>query len=81
MAHRHAVERRVEPLQHRSERRRHQVEDDEQDVTHPAAETGTDTEPGVSADAEDLLDEIDDVLGEIENPEAWLSSYVQKGGE
>ena len=30
---------------------------------------------------DDLLDDIDDVLSEIGNPEQWVREYVQKGGQ
>lgn len=45
------------------------------------AERGKD-EPGDSSQQiDDLLDDIDEVLGEIENPEAWVQAFVQKGGQ
>lgn len=47
----------------------------------PVSEVKADTKDGVKAATDELLDEIDDILGEMEQLGFSANAYVQKGGE
>jgi ubiquitin-like protein Pup len=55
-------------------------DDDAEEAAEPAEHAKD--EPGDSdQQVDDLLDDIDGVLSEIENPEQWVREFVQKPGQ
>ncbi|MET8537667.1 ubiquitin-like protein Pup [Streptomyces sp. NPDC005065] len=67
-------------MQHQEEHRRHE-DSREEDASAEAGDQPAVTDSKVSSDAAEVLDDIDDVLNEIENPQEWVAGFVQKGGQ
>ncbi|MET7695848.1 ubiquitin-like protein Pup [Streptomyces sp. NPDC005483] len=67
-------------MQRKDERQPHRHDQSEQEQEESGSATdGSGSEVGADADA--VLDDIDDLLNEIEQPEEFVRQFVQKGGE
>lgn len=55
---------------------------EDSDTEHDVESTREAKRPRISEEEiHDLLEEADDVLSEIENPQEWVRQFKQKGGE
>ncbi|MGW2564312.1 ubiquitin-like protein Pup [Streptomyces sp. NPDC001514] len=67
-------------MQHQAGHRRQ--EDSREDAA--SAEAGEQTAASgseVSAEAARMMDAVEDLLNEIENPQEWVAGFQQKGGQ
>ncbi|GAA2797801.1 ubiquitin-like protein Pup [Saccharopolyspora taberi] len=62
----------------RQDRNHRPSDHDDDDVPEPSA-SGQERREKLDSETEDVLDEIDDVLED--NPQDFVRSYVQKGGQ